>query len=119
MDPCRPAAWEISSAIHEWGGMAASDLGEIIQTDQLTIIPRPKTNDVIARAELSTRLAMANRKVYGYVAEIHDSSTTLNTRAPYRLVVVVHLCYFQTKWSDDSWFRAKTSDFSINVFARE
>ena len=115
MDSCRPAAWKISSAHHEWGGMAASDLGEITQTDQPAIIPRSKTNDGVARAELPTRLATTSREVYGYVAEIHESPTTLNTRAPYRLVVVVQLCYFQTKWSDDSWFWAKTSAFSRNV----
>ena len=115
MGPCRPADWEVSSAIHEWGGVTATDPGEIIQTDQMAIIPRSKTNDGVARTELSTRLAMASRKVYGYVAEIHEPPTTINTRTPYRLVVVAQLFFLQANWIEDSRFWAKTSAFSRNV----
>ena len=115
MDHCRPLPWDVASKINDWGGKDQADLDDLIATKEIKIIHKSQTNDGVPMAELSARLAMTNRRVYGNVAEIHESDTTLNTRTPYRLVVVIQLCYHQLAWIDDSWFWAKTSAFSSNV----
>ena len=115
MDPCRPSPWNVADTIFKWGGKDQQDLRQLIATDEITIIHRHDANDKVARAELPKRMGLSNRKVYGYIAEICESDTTLNTRIPYRFAAAIQICYYQAVRSEDSWFWAQTSAFSSNV----
>ena len=67
----RPSPWEIVCGLNRWNG-DEDKLDHIIMTRDMTIIHAPKTVDQINRLELSPRLAMMNRKVFGYIAGIHE-----------------------------------------------
>ena len=68
MDACRPSPWKICEDLHYWDGK--SQLDEIIRTNDLWITHKDQTADKIHRVEMTPRLAMMNRCVFGYVAEI-------------------------------------------------
>ena len=40
-------------------------MGEIIHAEAITVVPNSDTTDGVSRIELTPRLAMINRKVYG------------------------------------------------------
>lgn len=68
----RPSPWEVVCGLHRWDG-DENTLGHIIKTKDMTIIHGPKTVGQINRLDLTPRLAMMNRKVFGYVAAIHEA----------------------------------------------
>ena len=71
-DPCRPTPWEVARTIGEWSG-DETKLDRILQSKEITIVPGPQTVDGVPRVELTPRLAMLNRKAFGFVVEIHES----------------------------------------------
>ena len=73
MNVCtRPTPWEVVCAFDQWKGDRA-DLTDLIWTDDINVIYGPQTSDGLHRVELSPRLAMTNRKAYGYIAAIHEA----------------------------------------------
>ena len=68
----RPSPRDIVCGIERWNG-DQSRLGHILRHKDLTIIHGPETVGGINRLELSPRLAMLNRKVFGYIAGIHEA----------------------------------------------
>ena len=118
---CRPTPWEVVQAVEEWG-RSMQALGRIIRTEDLWIIPGPQTSDAKPRLEMTPRIAMLNRKVYGYVAEIIEDTDLkmLNTETPYRVQVIVQIVYFQDEDQYiDSWMWARTNAFSSNFLTTE
>ena len=71
-DYFRPTPWEVVCGLQHWDG-DESKLDHIIQTKDLTIIHGPQTSDNKNRLELTPRLAMMNRRVFGYIAGIHEA----------------------------------------------
>ena len=113
--PFRPSPWEVASALHGWSGRRG-DLGHIIPNDDIRIIHGPQTVDNIHRVELTPRLAMTNRKVFGFVAEINESDQMMNTETKYRFQVIAQLAYYHDAAErDDSWMWVRTNAFSSNA----
>ena len=101
--------------MYGWSGHRG-DLGHIIHTDDIRVIPGPQTVDGLPRVELTPRLAMQNRKVYGFISEIVESDQMLNTETCYRFVVIVQIVYYKDAGQqEDSWMWAKTNAFSSNA----
>ena len=116
MSASRPTPWDVAWTMYGWSG-DAQDLEYIIHTDEITIIPGPQTSGRVPRAELTPRLAMQNRKVYGFLSEILESDQMLNTETRYRFVTVVQIVYYKGPGdtSQDSWMWVKTNAFSSNA----
>ena len=106
---CRPTHWGSAATMYGYKG-GAWDLGYVVHTDEMWIVPGPETSDGVPRIELTPRQAMINRKVYGFVTEIIESGQMLNTETRYRLVAIVQIVYYKDGGqSDDSWMWVKTS----------
>ena len=117
----RPTPWEVVQAMEEYD-RSMQALDRIIQTPDLWIIPGPQTSDRKPRLEMTPRLAMLNRKIYGYAAEIIEDheGKMLNTDTPYRAQVVVQIVYFKDEDQyQDSWMWARTNAFSSNFLTTE
>ena len=76
MDPCcRPSPWDITEALQYWKSGTRGDpaLDSILATRDLWLIPKEETADQVTRLEMTPRLAMQNRKVFGYIGEIVET----------------------------------------------
>ena len=113
--PFRPTPWGVECAFHGWSGRRG-DLDHVIPNGDIRVIPGPQTVDNIDRAELTPRLAMLNRKVFGFVADIQDAPKMLNTETCYRLQVVIQIVYYRdAEHGEDSWMWVKTNAFTSNA----
>ena len=119
MDTCRPTPWVIANGLWRWSGQH-SDIDDILQADRITVISKGQTADGKTRIELTHRVAMLNRRVFGYVAEINESDTTLNTSTGYRIVAVIQLVYFMGQYGGgESWFWTQTNAFSSKLMTTD
>ena len=118
-DPCRPTPWQVASVLDRWNGDHAS-LDPILKTNDIMIIPAKDTVDAIPRVELSPRVAMLNRRVFGVIIEIHESEKMLNTRTCYRFSIMAQVVYYREgEFKDESWLWCKTVAFSSNCLTTE
>ena len=116
----RPTPWEVACAFSSWKGYE-DRLQQVIQTPDITAIHGPTTSDGLDRIELTPRLAMLNRKAFGYIAGIVEADQTmLNTATCYRLEIVTQIVYYKDQNSfDDSWLWVKTNAFTSNLLVTE
>lgn len=118
MDPIRPSSWDICEALRGWSGNPDDLPDHVIQTNDIQLVPAAQTAGQIPRVELTPRLAMQNRRAYGFIVEIHESGKMLNADTKYRFSAIAQLVYFLDEPDGpraDSWFWAKTSAFSRNL----
>ena len=115
-ESCRPRPWDIAFDLHPWKG-GRNDLGHVIRTNERSIAPSDRTSDGVNRMELTPRLAMQNRRIFGFVSEILESGEMINTDAMWRFQAVVQILYFDDipESGNCSRFRGRTSAFSSNI----
>ena len=117
--PCRPTQWAVASVLDKWNG-DESRLGRIIATKDIRVIPGSQAANGLARLELTHRLAMIDRRVFGIIIEIRESDKMLNTPTAYRFEVLVQLVYPEgAAKGPESWMWCKVVAFSSNLLLTE
>lgn len=115
----RPTTWEVAEEFWKWDGDKPLE-SERIKCSGITAIVHGKdTPDGSARIDITPRLAMENRRAFGYLCEIFESTMTENTDTPYRMTAIIQVAYFDQNDDFPSWFWAKTNLFSSNLVATE
>ena len=110
-DVIRPSTWDVAREFWNWGGANAMDT-DVIRFVRIPAIVRGKDAPAgCARIDITPRLAMDNRRAFGYLAKIFDSSATQNTDTPYRMTAIIQIAYFDQHGDPPSWFWAKTNLF--------